>query len=121
METTNIIDYHNQIYIGKYSQTHTLNGYINALEECMYKYAKKTFVEKWICTSTFGFGEGYNQRREIYTLDGGSNVLVYINRAFTKKDDTLRVFMRQSSKFDNIPNGGKFYLEDFINYLKTKI
>jgi hypothetical protein len=113
-----IIDFSNGVYIGQHTSNKTLLGYISALEECMVRYAKKTTVERWVCTSTFG--EGYNESRVIYTLDTqSSDVLAYVNRAFLKSDNTLRPYMEYQHSFSDIPSGGTFRIEDYVNFLKT--
>ncbi len=116
-----IIDFQKGVYVGEHSNNQTLQGYVSALQECMERFAKKQIIEKWVCTSTFGFGEGYNERRDVLCLDFGSNVLTWVNRAFLKDGENLRPFMQLANKFDHIPVGGKFLIEDFVNHLKTKL
>lgn len=110
-----IIDPLNGVYIGKHSINQTLSGFINALEECMYKFTKKCRVETWVCTSTFVFGDGHYNSRDIYCFGFGSDLLMWINRAFP----SCKEYAKMQDYFNNIPSGGKFLLEDYINHLKT--
>lgn len=114
-----IIDWTAQIYIGEYTKEQTLSGYIKALSEVIDRYAKPYTVESWVCTSTFGFGEGYRKREEVKGWKfGEGNVFSYVNRAFRGAD--LEEFQSAWQNFSHVPVGGVFEASSFLTYLKTK-
>ena len=72
-----IIDFNHETgihtYCGQHLTNQTIQGYILALEEMCARYAKKETIRNWVCTSTFGFGEGHYEAREVMCLDLGSD------------------------------------------------
>jgi hypothetical protein len=118
--STKIIDFNAQIYIGQHVENQTLAGYVAALSEVVSRYAKKYDCSRWVCTSTFGMGEGY---REIYTVlgwkFGEGDVFGYVNRAF--KNAGIEEEIKSYQKFNHVPSGGVFEVSSFIDHLKMKL
>lgn len=112
-----IVDHMRGIYIGIYADNQTVSGYISALEEVADKYGKKTTSTRWVCTSTFGFGEGYRDTYEIIGFDLYNDALAYVNRAFDFEG--LKQLQSHAQYFNNIPSGGYMEVSGYIEMLKS--
>jgi hypothetical protein len=120
METTKLINWKDQIYIGKHTSNQTLEGYANALAEVIERYAKPYRCSRWVCTSTFGFGEGHRENYDVKGWKfGEGDVFGYVNRAF--KNAGIENEIKAYQNFNHIPSGGVFEASNFLNYLKSKL
>lgn len=114
-----IVDHTRGVYIGLHADNQTASGYISALEDVATKYGKKTMSSRWVCTSSFGYGEGYRESYEIIGFDLYNDALTYVNRAFNF--DGLSELQSHAQYFNNIPSGGYMEVSSYIQRLKTLI